>query len=146
MLFYTSFIEELRSNEVFVFGSNPEGRHGLGAAKLAVSKYGAKYGVGRGHQGQTYALPTKNLTKGYTEKATGITYGMTGPRSLTKDQIRNNIEELYKYAESRPDLLFYIAYMRDTKSLNGYTGYELKEMFTRNITIPKNIVFHISFL
>ncbi|MCB0369444.1 MAG: AAA family ATPase, partial [Bdellovibrionales bacterium] len=38
-------------NTVFVFGSNPEGRHGAGAAKVAVQKFGAKYGQGEGLQG-----------------------------------------------------------------------------------------------
>ena len=45
---------------VFVFGSNLAGRHGAGAAKYAVLKYGAIYGQGRGRQGDSYALPTKD--------------------------------------------------------------------------------------
>ena len=57
-------ITQLEPNYVFVFGSNPEGRHGAGAAKAAL-KFGAKYGIGRGLQGQTYALVTKNLKEGF---------------------------------------------------------------------------------
>jgi hypothetical protein len=37
-------IRELPPNYVFVFGSNYAGRHGRGAAKLALQKFGAKYG------------------------------------------------------------------------------------------------------
>lgn len=48
MLYYTGFIKTLRPNEIFVFGSNPEGRHGAGAAKHAAKYFGAKYGQGRG--------------------------------------------------------------------------------------------------
>jgi hypothetical protein len=45
---------------VFVFGSNLAGRHGRGAAKVAVDDFGARYGAGRGHVGRSYALPTKD--------------------------------------------------------------------------------------
>ena len=31
-------------NTIFVFGSNPEDRHGKGAAKIAMDKFGAIYG------------------------------------------------------------------------------------------------------
>ena len=48
-------------NTVFVFGSNPEGRHGAGAAKVAKTKFGAKNGQGEGLQGNAYALPTKRI-------------------------------------------------------------------------------------
>ena len=37
-------ITELKTNEVFVFGSNLEGAHGGGAALLAYRKFGAVWG------------------------------------------------------------------------------------------------------
>ena len=48
-------------NTIFVFGSNPEGRHGAGAAKVAREKFGAIYGRGESIQGHAYAIPTKDL-------------------------------------------------------------------------------------
>ena len=57
-------------NTVFVFGSNPEGRHGLGAAKIAKEQFGAVYGQGEGLQGNAYALPTKRI-KNITPIKTG---------------------------------------------------------------------------
>ena len=51
-------IEKLKDNEVFVFGSNIAGHHGAGAAKLAMNKWGAKWGKGIGLEGQTYGIPT----------------------------------------------------------------------------------------
>ncbi len=57
-------------NTVFVFGSNPEGRHGAGAAKIALKEFGAKYGQGEGLQGNAYALPTKRI-KSLTPAASG---------------------------------------------------------------------------
>lgn len=50
-------ITELLPNDVFVFGSNEAGRHGAGAAKLAM-RWGAKYGHGFGMAGQTFAIPS----------------------------------------------------------------------------------------
>lgn len=54
-------IQELKPNEIFVFGSNEAGRHGKGAAKLAMDRFGAKYGQAFGIQGQSFAIPTKNF-------------------------------------------------------------------------------------
>lgn len=53
-------IIELNHGEVFVFGSNLAGRHGAGAAKVAMNNFGAKYGVGKGYTGKCYAIPTKD--------------------------------------------------------------------------------------
>lgn len=51
-------ITSLKQEEVFVFGSNLQGRHFSGAAKIAHEKFGAKIGIGFGLQGQSYAIPT----------------------------------------------------------------------------------------
>jgi len=107
-------------NTIFVFGSNPEGRHGAGAAKVAVEKFGAIYGIGEGLQGHAYALPTKDLRVKENN----------GYRSISKEQIIENIKRLYKCANEHPDLDFKIAYRNvHEKSLNGYTGVEMIEMF-----------------
>lgn len=45
---------------IFVFGSNLAGRHGAGAAKAAMDNFGARYGVGIGFTGKSYAIPTKD--------------------------------------------------------------------------------------
>lgn len=145
-------ISSLQPNEVFVFGSNPEGRHGAGSAKVALQKFGAKYGQGRGLQGQAYGLITKNLNAGFTEPRTGIVYPIEGYCSVSKTMIVENIKELYVTAKAHPDKSFYIGYTYDTypngqpkKSLNGYTSQETVEMFCSAGDIPDNIVFHESF-
>lgn len=144
-------ISELKENQIFVFGSNPEGRHGAGSAKAAM-RFGAKYGIGRGLKGQTYALITKNLSKGYTEKETGITYSTEGYKSLSPEQISSNIQDLYDCANKNPEKQFIVVYKNDTypngapkKSLNGYTGEEIFELFTKNKEVPANMIFHNSF-
>ena len=51
-------ISELKTNEIFVFGSNLGGFHGGGAARAAYARFGAIWGQGVGLQGQSYAIPT----------------------------------------------------------------------------------------
>ena len=144
MNFYYGQIVSLSPNEIFVFGSNPEGRHGKGSAKIAKEKFGAQYGVGRGLTGRCYALPTKNLTANYFEKSTGITYSQYGEKSISKEQIKDNIKDLYEFAEENWNVRFYIAYNYTDTNLNGYTGDEMFEMFSSH-KIPNNIIFHESF-
>lgn len=52
------FITELEENEIFVFGSNLDGMHGGGAAKIAHDSFGAVWGEGVGLHGRSYAIPT----------------------------------------------------------------------------------------
>jgi hypothetical protein len=47
---------------IFVFGSNEAGIHGAGAAAYAMRNHGAVYGMGQGRKGNSYAIPTKNLS------------------------------------------------------------------------------------
>lgn len=54
----SSRITRLAPNEVFVFGSNLQGAHGGGAARMAYEHFGAVWGQGVGLYGQTYAIPT----------------------------------------------------------------------------------------
>lgn len=120
------------ANTIFVFGSNPEGRHGAGAAKVARVKFGAIYGQGEGLQGNAYALPTKDLR--VTENR--------GLRSISESQIIENIKKLYETARQNPDKQFKVAYRNtDRASLNGYTGLEMIDMFLKAGPIPTNIVF-----
>lgn len=118
---------------IFVFGSNPEGRHGAGAAKVAREKFGAIYGQGEGLQGNAYALPTKDLrvkeNKGY--------------RSISKEQIVNNIRKMYRTAMQNPNKKFMVGYRNaiNEMSLNGYTGGEMIDMFIEAGNIPSNVFF-----
>lgn len=46
-------------NTYFVFGSNEQGIHGVGAALYAKRYHGARISVGEGFSGNSYAIPTK---------------------------------------------------------------------------------------
>lgn len=129
--FYEGDIEP-SNNTIFVFGSNPEGRHGAGAAKIAREKFGAIYGQGEGLQGNAYALPTKDLRVKENNSL----------RSIPPEQIIESIKKLYETARQNPDKQFKVAYRNtDRASLNGYTGLEMIDMFLNAGPIPVNIVF-----
>lgn len=138
-------ITSMTGSNIFVYGANPEFRNGAGAAKAARA-FGAKpYGGGRGIVGNTYGLVTKNLKPGFVEPGTGIRYDKTGPRSISPEMIRANIEELYQCARANPEKTFFIAYKNEGSNLNGYTSAEIWAMFTQGMDVPGNIVFHNSF-
>lgn len=58
--YFTGNINHLRTDEIFVFGSNLAGIHGSGAARLAKDSFGAELYIGEGYTGQCYAIPTKD--------------------------------------------------------------------------------------
>ena len=120
------------ANTIFVFGSNTEGRHGAGAAKIAREQFGAIYGQGEGLQGNAYALPTKDLR---VKENRGL-------RSISKEDIVESIKKLYETARQHPVKMFKIAYRNThSTSLNGYTGLEMIDMFLEAGPIPDNIIF-----
>lgn len=82
----------LEDNQVFVFGSNLESRHGKGAAKRAM-RFGAKYGQSQGLQGQAYAIPTKNLTIN---------------KGLPLDEIRSYVDNFIEFAYKNKDKEFLV--------------------------------------
>lgn len=128
---YSGMIQNLAPNQVFVFGSNTQGRHGKGAALTAKNKFGAIYGQAEGPQGQSYAIITKDLTKN------------THP-SRTPEQIKEQIHNLYEYARENPDKEFLVAYSGKGTNLNAYSNQEMADMFSSE-PIPNNIVFEQKF-
>ena len=117
---------------VFVFGSNPEGRHGAGAAKVARLRFGAVYGQGEGLQGNAYGIPTKDL-----RVRVNAGYRSIGPAAIT-----TSIRRMYECARLHPNRRFMVAY-RNTydRSLNGYTGIEMIRMFIDAGPVPENVWF-----
>lgn len=128
---YKGQITKLEPNQIFVFGSNTEGRHGKGAALIAKEKFGAKYGQAEGLQGQSYAIITKDLTKSQHP-------------SRTKEQIQEQISRLYSFANDNKDKEFLIAYSGEGKNLNAYSPQEMADMFSA-FPIPNNIIFEQGF-
>ena len=121
-------ITSLKPNEIFVFGSNTEGRHGLGAAKKAL-EFGAKYGKAEGLQGQTYAIITKDLTKPKDQQM----------KSVPIEKIGKGIQDMLLFAKNNSDKIFLVTKLGS--SLAGYTVEEIANIFEKlkNI-IPDNVI------
>lgn len=85
-------IRKLTNNEVFVFGSNESGRHGLGAAKTALG-WGAKWGQAEGLQGRTYGIPTKDSSV---------------RRTLSVIEIKPYVDRFIQFAKDNPNLIFLV--------------------------------------
>lgn len=96
-------ILKLNENQIFVFGSNEAGIHGAGAAKLAYERFGAVWGVGVGHKGQSYALPSKDKKI--------IT--------MPVNKIKPYVDNFLLYALANPNLTFLV-----TEIGCGLGGYE----------------------
>jgi len=105
-------------NTIFVFGSNPEGRHGAGSARVAMMHFGAVYGKGEGLQGNSYAIPTIDLRK-------------RGLRNISEVDIFNSCYKMYVTANMLKSYTFKVAYRSkaDEATLCGYTGKELFLIF-----------------
>lgn len=134
--FYTGNIVP-EDDTIFVFGSNPEGRHGAGSAAAARKFFGAIYGQGEGLQGSAYALPTTELRYEKQDKYSRY--------SMSRTDIVNNIKRMYECAKQNPDKKFKIAYRNqpDEVTLCGYAGRDLMSMFKEacNGEYPDNIYF-----
>lgn len=123
-------ITKLQPNEIFVFGSNYAGRHGRGAAVMAV-KFGARYGLGEGLSGQSYGIPTKN------ERI----------QTLSLPRIHGHVQNFLQFAKSHPELVFLVTPIGC--GLAGYHPRDIAPMFypaleMENVFLPK--VFHEVFL
>lgn len=107
---------------IFVFGSNRAGRHGAGAALTARRHHGAVYGQGEGRQGDSYAIPTKDVEL----------------RTLNLHVIKGSVGEFLDYARAHPRLKFFVT--RVGCGLAGYADYQIAPLFKgapENCELPK---------
>ena len=162
--YYTGTVRYLRPNQIWVFGSNPEGRHGYGAASIA-NQFGAIYGKPSGLMGNTYGIVTKNISKTvpYTS-SNGRTYTKSSigkdkfETSVDKIEIIADIVEMFTIAKNDyPNSEFIISYsanedMEYNKTskdyLNRFTPYEMADMFAeaaKQFELPTNVIFEKNF-
>jgi hypothetical protein len=99
-----------KDDELFVFGSNIQGFHSLGAAVVAVKKFGAVRYQGEGRQGNAYAIPTR-------------WWDMSVKRMFTLplEVVTNHIAKFCKYTQDNPDLKFFV-----TAVGCGHAGFKME--------------------
>lgn len=115
-------ITELKSNEIFVFGSNLAGSHGGGAAWLAHERFGAVWGQGVGLQGRSYGIPTMHG---------GV------------ETIQPYVDEFIAFAKEHKEYTFLVT--RIGCGIAGFTVGEIAPLFAgaidiENVILPKAFV------
>ena len=116
-----AFVNSLKENEIFVFGSNVAGIHNGGAAGYAKNHFGAIDGQAEGLQGQSYAIPTD----GVSEK-----------------ELYQAICRFCDFASSHSDLTFYVTAIGCGNA--GFSPYTVAPMF-RDAVKLKNVKLPIEF-
>ncbi len=116
------YINDLKPDEVFVFGSNLAGMHGGGAARIAFQQFGAVMGCGVGLRGQSYAIPTMQG---------GV------------ETIRPYVDEFITFAKEHPELFFYVT--RIGCGIAGFRDKEIAPLFEKasgieNICLPETFI------
>lgn len=119
-------ITSLAPNEVFVFGSNLAGAHHGGAARIAHERFGAVWGEGVGHHGQSYAIPTMQG---------GV------------DTIEPYASQFIRYAKEHPQFTFLVT--RIGCGIAGFKCEQIAPLFkeaigVQNILLPKAFVHTIA--
>jgi len=97
--------------EIFVFGSNLAGEHVGGAAKTAYKKHGARWGMGVGHYGCSYAIPTLDASR----------------NQLSLDDIETFVAGFILYAAAHPEWDFKVT--RIGCGIAGFSDAEIAPMF-----------------
>lgn len=106
---------------VFVFGSNFAGNHGRAAALFARQWRGAVVGIGHGHTGNAYGIPTKDEHL----------------KVLPLAEIRAGVTEFLAYARGNPETSFEVT--RVGCGLAGYKDVQIAPMFAGappNVALP----------
>lgn len=116
------YITTLRENEIFVFGSNLQGMHAGGAARMAYLHFGAEMGKGVGMQGQSYAIPTMQG---------GV------------ETIKPYVDEFLAYATQHPDLHFLVTPIGC--GIAGFEPEDIAPLFAaattmENVSLPESFL------
>ena len=115
-----SQVNVLADGEIFVFGSNFQGRHMGGAARVAMDKFGAVSGIGEGLQGKTYAIPTME----------GL------------DNLKPAVQRFTSFARQHQELKFFVTAIGC--GIAGYQADEIAPMFLNAAYLP-NVFLPLSF-
>jgi len=117
----------MNNKECMVFGSNEAGIHGAGAAFYAHKNHGAKWSVGIGLTGNSYAIPTKDKKI----------------QTLPLEQVKLYVADFLLFVDQNPDMTFMV-----TKIGCGLAGFEVREIAPLfrsclekdNVKLPKDFL------
>lgn len=109
-----------RPIKIFVFGSNEAGIHGAGAARYAEVYKGAIRGIGYGHYGESFAIPTKDKRI----------------QTLPLAAIETYVDYFIQYAKLHSEMLFQVTCIGC-----GLAGYEHGDIAPMFLKAPSNCEF-----
>ena len=115
-------IDELKTHEVFVFGSNLNGNHAGGAAKLALDKFGAVEGIGEGLRGNSYAFPTLDKDM----------------KQIPLKDWEEHIKKLIKTANDNTRKIFFVTKLGC--GIAGFNEEDVAKLFRKRNDISANII------
>lgn len=116
-------VTELKDDEIFVFGSNTQGLHGGGAARVAHEKFSARWGLGEGRSGRCYAIPTVNFHGDHSAK---------NKRPVGLREIESSVHKFIRFTKRQSKSIFLV-----TEIGCGIAGYKVEQiapMFANAIT------------
>lgn len=115
---------------IFVFGSNREGRHGLGAALHALDQWGAVLGQDEGLQGDAYGIITKELRR--------------WKPPVTVEEVQEGVDRFLAFAGQHPEMEFILSPIGC--GLAGFCIEDIAPMFEDrpgNILLPKEFAEYL---
>lgn len=123
----SSHITSLNPGEIFVFGSHISGHHSGGAAGYAKAHFGAIEGQAEGLQGQSYAIPTDEVSE---------------------KELYQAIHRFCDFAASHPELTFHVTAIGCGNA--GFSPYIVAPMFNnavrlKNVKLPKDFWTFLTF-
>lgn len=110
-LYNQNWVYDINKLIIFVFGSNTAGRHGASAAKYAMLNHHAVYGIGKGIQGGSYAVPTKDKNI----------------KTLPLTDIKKHVDDFLQFIDDHPNIYFFVTAVGT--GLAGYKDSEIAPMF-----------------
>ena len=119
------YIQQLQPGQIFVFGSNLDGAHAGGAARIAHQQFGAIWGQGVGIQGSSYAIPTMQG---------GV------------ETIKPYVDQFIAYACQHPEYQFLVTPIGC--GIAGFSPNQIAPLFAparyiANITLPKSFQHYL---
>ena len=141
MEFTPEYIDTLPDDGIFVFGSNTDGDHCGGAARVALKRFGAVNGQAEGPQGRSYAIPTVEyieIEEDYTNRP------LYQKIRVSHQALVEACDRFILYTIQHPELRFYV-----TKIGCGIAGWKVDEvaqafvvaLASFLIPLPDNIVW-----
>lgn len=140
MEFTPEYIDTLPDDGIFVFGSNTDGDHCGGAARVALKRFGAVNGQAEGPQGRSYAIPTME----YVEINAEDQFPEYGKAKVPHEVLLEACDRFILYTSQHPEQTFYV-----TKIGCGIAGWKVDEVAQAFVValasflvpLPDNIVW-----